>query len=486
MPDIVAQRFLKYLLAAWAVSKSLYLAVKQARSRLKEDLEVQFPCASWLPVICQNAAVEPVIPFAPENITVVPKPLKSHQLKNALLLSVAIAASVLGVRLLGGLQAWELQVYDSLMRSRPDTGQDSRLLIVTVTEDDFQLPQQKQRTGSISDLALVQLLQKLQQFQARTVGLDIYRDFPVKSNRDSLATRLREPNFFAICKASDRAKNHSGTAPPPEVPAAQLGFSDTVQDADGVLRRHLLAMKPAPTSPCTVPYALSAQLAFHYLEQSGKSAKYNADGDLVLGDVVFQRLRSRMGGYHQVDAWGYQVLLNYRSYRHSPLEIAPTVTLAQVLQGKVKPEEVKDRIVLIGVTAQSAHDYIPTPYSPQPGFYQEMPGVIVQAQMVSQIVSAVKDGRPLISVWSIWGEVLWIWAWSAVGAAIALTYRLRLYAILAIAGALIVLCVVCWVLLGSGYWVPLVPSALVLVVTSSTVTIYLVLQEQRQLFSAMK
>ncbi|MDV2998337.1 MAG: hypothetical protein N4J56_008042 [Chroococcidiopsis sp. SAG 2025] len=479
VPDLVAQRFLKYLLAALTRSKSLYLAVRQARARLKEDLEVKFPCASWLPVICQNAAFGSITPFAP-------KPLNSRHLKTVLLLSVAITASVLGVRLLGGLQTWELQTYDSLMRSRPDTKQDSRLLIVTVTEDDFQLPEQKQRTGSISDLALARLLEKLKQFQARTVGLDIYRDFPVKSNRDSLAARLRESNFFAICKASDRAKNHPGTAPPPEVPIAQLGFSDAIQDPDGVLRRHLLAMKPAPTSPCTAPYALSAQLAFHYLEQSGISAKYNAAGDLVLGNVVFPRLRSRMGGYQQVDAWGYQILLNYRSYRHSPLEIAPTVTLGQVLQGEVKPEEVKDRIVLIGVTAQSAHDYIPTPYSPQPGFYQEMPGVIVQAQMVSQIVSAVKDGRPLISVWSIWGEVLWIWGWSLVGAAIALVCRFQLYAILAVGGALLVLCVVCLVLLGSGYWVPLVPSALVLVVTSSAMTLYLVLQEQRQLFSATK
>lgn len=476
VPDLVAQRFLKYLLEALSCRKSLYLAVRQARERLKEDLEVQFPCASWLPVICQNAAVEPITPF-------VPKPLNSRHLKNVLLLSVAITASVLGVRLLGGMQTWELQAYDNFMRSRPDTGQDSRLLIVTVTEDDFQLPQQKQRTGSISDIALVQLLQKLKQFQARTIGLDIYRDFSAKGDRGTLATRLRDRNFFAICKASDRAKNHPGTAPPPEVPPENLGFSDVIQDPDGVLRRHLLAMKPVPTSPCTAPYALSAQLAFHYLEQEGISARYNAAGDLVLGDVVFPRLRSRMGGYQQADTSGYQILLNYRSYRHSPLEIAPKVTLSEILRGAVKPEDIKDRIVLIGVTAQSAHDYIPTPYSAQPGFYQEMPGAIVQAQMVSQIVSAVKDKRPLISVWSIWGEVLWIWSWSIIGVAIALACRSGLYVTLAIAGSLGVLSVCCFVLFNQGSWVPLVPSALALVVTGSTVTVYLALQEGR-LFSS--
>ena len=174
----------------------------------------------------------------------------------------------------------------------------------------------------------------------------------------------------------------------------------------------------------------------------------------------------------------------YRSYHRSPLEIAPTVTLTDVLRGGVKPEEVKDRIVLIGVTAQSAHDYIPTPYSTQQRFYQEMPGVIVQAQMVSQLVSAAKNERPLLSVWPFWGEVLWIWSWSMVGVAIAWRCRSKLYLILAGGGALLILYVLCLVLFSYGsWWVPLVPSALVLVVTSSTVVVYLALQEQRQLIS---
>jgi CHASE2 domain-containing sensor protein len=478
VPDLVAQRFLKYLLAALSCSKSLYLAVRQARDRLKEDLEVKFPCASWLPVICQNAAVEPMTWVLPETS------LNSRQLKNVLLLSVAITASVLGIRLLGGLQAWELQAYDSLMRSRPDERSDPRLLIVTVTEDDLHLPIQKQKTGSLSNLALAQLLDKLVQFKARTIGLDIYRDEPVQPDQASLTTRWRtEDNFFAICKVSDRANNHPGTLPPVGVPPARLGFSDVLQDADDVLRRHLLAMKPAPASPCTAPYALSAQLAFHYLEKENISAKYTASGDLQLGKIVFKRLRMPMGGYQQGDTEGYQILLNYRSYRHSPAEIAPTVTLKAVLQGAVKPEEVRDRIVLIGVTAETVHDYIPTPYSVQQGFYQKMPGVILQAQMVSQIVSAVKDGRPLLTVLPIWGEALWIWSWSLVGGVIAWRSQAALHLILIGGGALGVLYILCLVFLCLGSWVPLIPSALVLVVTGSTVAIYITVRSQQQLSS---
>ncbi|WP_246141831.1 CHAT domain-containing protein, partial [Hyella patelloides] len=57
VPNLVAQQFFHYFLLAFAVEKlPLYLAVKQARCRLR-GLESEYPAASWLPVICQNPAV---------------------------------------------------------------------------------------------------------------------------------------------------------------------------------------------------------------------------------------------------------------------------------------------------------------------------------------------------------------------------------------------------------------------------------------------
>ncbi|MBW4593427.1 MAG: CHAT domain-containing protein [Brasilonema angustatum HA4187-MV1] len=59
VPNLVAQEFFKYFLESFAVQRlSLYLAVQQARRKL-QGLENDFPGASWLPVICQNPAVEP-------------------------------------------------------------------------------------------------------------------------------------------------------------------------------------------------------------------------------------------------------------------------------------------------------------------------------------------------------------------------------------------------------------------------------------------
>lgn len=58
VPDQVAHTFLTHFLSAFTQGQSLYLAVREARSRL-EGLEQHFPAATGLPVIFQNPAVEP-------------------------------------------------------------------------------------------------------------------------------------------------------------------------------------------------------------------------------------------------------------------------------------------------------------------------------------------------------------------------------------------------------------------------------------------
>ncbi len=59
IPDRVAQEFIKYFLEAFSRGEPLYLAVREARERL-QVLEDDFPCATWLPVLCQNPAEAPL------------------------------------------------------------------------------------------------------------------------------------------------------------------------------------------------------------------------------------------------------------------------------------------------------------------------------------------------------------------------------------------------------------------------------------------
>lgn len=491
VPDLVAQEFLKYFLTEFASGRSFDLAVRKARERL-QGIEGEFPGASWLPVTFQNPAEVPPnwndFLNEPESPTDSPQPIRQptptspqlirqptptssrkRGLWRVLLASLAVTGLVMGGRAFGLLQSWELKAFDQLVRLRPNERQDSRLLVVTITEADFQLPEQKSRKGSLSDLALARLLEKLESYQPRAIGLDIYRDFPVDPNQPELATRLKNSNrIFAICKVSERNLNEPGISSPPEIPTERQGFSDVVKDPDGIIRRHLIAMNPNAKSACSTPNALSAQLAFRYLKAEGMEAKYTNNNQLQVGKVIFKRLQVPMGGYQKVDDSGYQILLNYRPV-HYRSPVGDTVTLNDILTDKVPPDAVKDRIVLIGVTAQSDGDYFPTPYSAGQEIYQEMPGVIVHAQMVSQILSAVLNERPLLWVWSQWGETLWVWGWSLFGGVLAWRIRNSLHLGLAGGATLGVLYGLSFGLICQGGWVPLVPPVLALVVTGGSV-----------------
>lgn len=487
VPDRVAHEFLKYFLAAFAGGEPFYLAVREARQRL-QGLENQFPCATWLPIICQNPAegpltwqelrgkterdVQPAYGNSPrETLRKRQTGVGRRSLWTVLLASVTVTAFVMGIRQLGVLQSLELQAFDQLLRRRSPEGPDSRIMVVTVTEADIQAQNQEPRRGSLSDRSLSRLLEKLEQYQPRAIGLDIYRDYTVGSNYQDLAARLRQTDHLVgVCKVSDPQANDPGVKPPPEIPEDRLGFSDVVKDPDGILRRHLLTLTPEdPASPCVTPYAFSVQLAARYLAAKGILPKFTSEGHLQFGGTVLKPLEPHTGTYQQVDTWGYQVLLNYRS-SHSPQSIAPQVTLTQVLTGKVNPSLVKDRIILIGVTDKSYPDYLSTPYGQQPG--QEMPGVVVQAQMVSQILSAVLDQRPLMWFWPQWGEVLWIWGWSLLGGILAWRFRSLLGLGLAVGIALGALYGLCFGLLTQSGWVPLIPSALALITTGGVVVIY--------------
>ncbi|BAY79265.1 hypothetical protein NIES25_57490 (plasmid) [Nostoc linckia NIES-25] len=472
VPDRVAQEFLKHFLTLFSGGKTLYAAVREARERL-QSLEDNFPCATWLPVICQNPAEISLTwqDFCGGRLGLyLPRP-NFKQLPAVFLNSFSVTLIIVLIRLFGGLQTLELEAFDRLMQLRPKEQPDSRLLVITITDQDIQAQGQEPRQGSLSDKYLNLLLAKLEQYQPVAIGLDIYRDFPVSNDRAELAKRMQKSDrLIAICKRADPKYDPAGISPPPEIPEARLGFSDFVEDNDGVLRRHLLAMTPNPiSSSCTAASAFSVQLAFVYLKQQGITAKFTENWDLQLGNKIFPRLQNRTGGYQSIDDQGSQILLNYR-FSPSVQAIAPQVTLSQVLNGQVNPNALKNRIILIGVTSNSSSDYWYTPDGKNPS--EIIPGVIIQAQMVSEILSAALDQRPLLWVWSQWADICWISGWSLTGGLLAWYVRKTAYLSIAITAAWVILFGLCLIVLTQGVWIPLVPPMISLLL-SSTIFIFI-------------
>lgn len=391
-----------------------------------------------------------------------------------LLSSLLVTSLLVGVRHFGVLEALELNAFDQLIRLRPDQGRDPRLLVVTVTDKDLQ------SYGTLlPGKTLNELLKKLEQYQPRVIGLDIFRDIPVGEGHADLVKRLQQSDHTVVICGVPTAGEPDGTSPPPAVPKDRIGFADFVTDSDNIIRRHLLWLPPTPQvstpaphtqNPCknspTPLYSFGLQLALHYLRKEGIQPVFT-QGYLKLGSTLFKPIEKNTAGYHNADMWGEQVLLNYRS----PQDVAESVTLAKVLKGKVKPNQVKDRIVLIGYKAASKKDDFYTPYSIGQQQTQKMPGVLIHSQMVSQILSTVRNKQPLLWYWPQWGEVLWIWIWSLIGG--SLTWRVRRSPLLGLAGGatLGTLFGICYGLFIYGGWIPLVPSALALIATGGSVVV---------------
>ncbi len=470
VPDQVAQEFLKYFLTAFANGKSLYLAVRQARERL-EGLESKFPCASWLPVICQHPADRP-----PTWEELLEKPVDRvppwRSLQKVLLASVVVTSLVMGMRSLGLFQPLELKSFDYLMQLRPAEKPDSRLLIVKVTAEDI-----KKLGGEypLSDRTMLRLLKKLDEYQPRVIGIDIYRDRPEGEGHADLVKYLQKSErIISVCTVPS-TKIPDGVAPPPGLSGEKLGFGDVVPDPDGIVRRHLLAMKPPAASSCSTYYALSFGVALRYLEAESILPQYISENDWKLGTFIFKKLSPNTGFYHrQVGMEGFQVLLNYRS-NQSPEEIAEQVTLTDVFRNRVKSDFVKDKVILIGITDPSVKDDLNTPYN------QEIRGLLIHAQMVSQILSAVKEQRSLLGFSPLWIDAFFVWFWSVVGGLVTLYFlssplRFGLtsgIAIITING----ICV--FFLLTKGSLLPLVPSMLALMATTGSIVAYRASQSQQ-------
>lgn len=379
--------------------------------------------------------------------------------RRAAIASSSVAGCVLLMRFFGLLQPSEWAFFDYFVRLRPIESRDDRIVIVEINESDIQ----SLKTWPIPDSVMARLLQKLAAAEPRAIGLDIYRDVPIQPGHEALVETFETlPNLIGIEKIED-ARIVGVEAPEALAKRGQVGFNNMIIDSDGRVRRGLLYLK-SPEGEFHKSFALV--LALKYLEEEGIEPKGAANNDLKLGDVVFPHFEPNDGAYVRADNNGYQFIANFRG----SMSYLDTVSLTDVLENRVDPELLRDRIVLIGSTAHSLRDFFETSYSSTVDRAPDnIPGVKLHADFISQILSAALEGRPTIQVWSQPVEILWIVVWSCLGASVS--WKLRSpkrsgVAMVVLSGVLFGTCYFAFL---QHWWLPLVPALLTLV--GSTVVI---------------
>ena len=382
-----------------------------------------------------------------------------------------VIVTVMIARLTGALQFLELVTFDRFLRLRPAEPMDERIVIVSITEGDIQ----RARTYPIPDREIVDLLKRLQAYQPTAIGLDIVRDIPVEPGNAELTSVFRSSKNTIGVEIALPDRSGFTVAPPPPLPSEQVGFADAVLDADGYQRRSLLG---AHNPQQEYRFSLAIRLAERYLAARGiELGNGIRDPDAKrFGSIELTRVQSNSGGYVGVDAGGNQILLNVRSGT-MPFRV---LSLSQIKSGQVNPDWIRGKIVLIGMMSFSAKDQASSGAIAgiNPG---QIYGVEMQAHATSQIVSAVLDGRSLLRVWADAWEYLWIVAWGLLGITLGRFLRSPWKILFGILVASVSSIGICYGLILMGWWVPIVPVLLVLVLNGAGLMAALFYRHEQEL-----
>lgn len=322
-----------------------------------------------------------------------------------------IFLSVLAMRHHGWLQAFELKAYDLSFWVKPAQSADHRVVLIGLTEVDIA------KLGyPVPDQILTDVLARLKALNANVIGVDIYRDVPVQPGYEHFQHFLQETkNLIWVSKLANKDK----VIRPPKVleGSDQIGFNDIVDDAGGVVRRALLFLDDGNSSYTSFPL----QLALRYLSTHG--VEIGSDpvrSDYIrIGNATIPAFEGNDGPYNQADAAGYQFLINYKRFS----EPLARYSFDEVLSGKVTASEIGDKIVLVGVTADSVNDVFMTPIGNGHDNSFQIYGLELHGHIVSQLLRFGFGEDAPIRVVDKQYESLWIWLWAMAGGVAAFSVR---------------------------------------------------------------
>ncbi|MFW2405334.1 MAG: CHASE2 domain-containing protein [Gammaproteobacteria bacterium] len=382
----------------------------------------------------------------------------------------------------GFVQGLELLAYDLTLATRVRVV-DRRPPVVTlvaITEADIR----KLGRWPVTDRDLATALRALLGHEPRAIGLDIYRDLAVPPGNAQLAEVLANAqNLITVAKFGTGADE--GVPPPPvNVGTNRVGYNDIVEDPDGVVRRALLFLDDGEQFGST--FAL--QLALRYLGADGIEMQPDPviSEHLRLGETTIRPLEANDGSYVDMDAGGYQFLLDYRT----PAADFEVHSLDDVLNDRVPADALRDRIVILGSASESVKDSFATSLTGWRGIEAgKIPGIALHGQIADQLVRLAHHGDAPLKTLAGQVEVGLILAASLLGALLGLAIRSMRRLLLIGVGGIAAMLTLNALVFAAGYWLPIVPILLGWLLSSILVTGWLVQSEARdralmmQLFS---
>ncbi len=327
-----------------------------------------------------------------------------------------------------------LVFYDLVTSLRPaPSGIDKSILLIGIDEGDIR------RFGwPIDDRLLCEAVDRLLQNGALAIGLDIYRDKGVGPNQECLRQRFRDdPRLVSIFNVAE------AIGPVPGTPQGRRGYNDLVVDPDGVVRRDLVHVSGQDESTVSLPLrVLEVGMGARWLS-------HQLENDMAPGPW----LEEQSSGYDQLDASGYQQMLEFRR-----LGTFPQWSLRDLLAGnRIPPGQISNQLVLIGSTAPSLRDLFPVPQTRFTLGKRQLlvPGVELHAHRLASLIDR-KDGyrsHPIFTV-PMWAKRLLELAAIVLGIALGEGLRNLLSSVLAVAVSLLAIVAMATALLLYGYvWV---------------------------------
>ncbi len=384
------------------------------------------------------------------------------------------------IRIFGGMQSLEWMFLDTMLRLRPPEKPDERVVIVGINAKDVESVKQY----PIPDGKIAELLTKLATYKPRGIGLDLFRNVPVKPGGEQLGQVLQSnTNIIGIEKILP-----PGEIPPHNnLPPKQVGFVDLAIDADSKNRRYLLyTTNPKnPQNPEEDKYSLALRLITKYLNAEGidlETGKNDPNTIMIRGREL-PRITKNFGGYVDVDDGGLSILMNFRN-SNKPF---PVVSLQDVVNGKVDAELLRDRIVLVGNRNMNAGDIFYTFAVPTLELSGQIYGVEYHAHVISEVLSYVIDGRPMLNSWGDIGEYIWIVIWGFVPITLGRLTQSVWANLLNVSVAGICLFSFGYVMLWLwGIWIPIAPNLLILAVNGVGLSAFAFYQHDKFLRSQIK